>query len=243
MRQVLDARMKEVSKTGLGSLHRRADIISPEQESILWGKDLLGSNTPTKMLDTLVFSFGLNFALSAGQEHRNLHRGPMSQLQIKTDQDGTQYLLYTEDVSKTNSGGLNSRKVDPKIVRVYEDEECPEKCVVKLYKKYVSLYPKSGKTDALYLRPKKFPTESVWFDDIPVGIHPLQGTVARLCKAAGITGYFTNHSLRATAATRLYSAGIDEQLISEKTGHRSLALRGFKRTSDEQLKTVDSILK
>lgn len=81
--------MKEVSKTGLGSLHRRADIISPEQESILWGKDLLGSNTPTKMLDTLVFSFGLNFALSAGQEHRNLHRGPMSQLQIKTDQDGT----------------------------------------------------------------------------------------------------------------------------------------------------------
>lgn len=59
MRQVLDARMKEVSKTGLGSLHRRADIISPEQESILWGKDLLGSNTPTKMLDTLVFSFGL----------------------------------------------------------------------------------------------------------------------------------------------------------------------------------------
>lgn len=127
MRQVLDARMKEVSKTGLGRLHRRADIISPEQESILWDKDLLGSNTPT-----LVFSFGLNFALRAGQEHRNLRRGPMSQLQIKTDQDGTQYLLYTEDVSKTNSGGLNSRKVDPNIVRVYEDEECPEKCVVKL---------------------------------------------------------------------------------------------------------------
>lgn len=119
----------------------------------------------------------------------------MSQLQIKTDQDGTQYLLYTEDVSKTNSGGLNSRKVDPNIVRVYEDEECPEKCVVKLYKKYVSLCPKTGKTDAFYLRLKKFPTESVWFDDIPVGIHPLQGTVARLCKAAGITGYFTNRSV------------------------------------------------
>lgn len=101
-------------------------------------------------------------------------------------------------------------------MRVYEDEECPEKCVVKLYEKYVSLCPESGKTDAFYLRPKKFPTESVWFDDIPVGIHPPQGTFARLCKATGITGYFTNHSLRATAATRLYSAGIDEQLISEK---------------------------
>lgn len=103
--------------------------------------------------------------------------------------------------------------------------------------------PKSGKTDAFYLRPKKFPTESGWFDDIPVSIHPLQGTVARLCKAAGFTGYFTNHSLRATAAKRLYSTGTDEQLISAKTGHRSLALSGYNRTTDEQLKTVDSILK
>ena len=72
MRQVLDARMKEVSKTGLGSSHKRADIISPEQESILWVKGFLDSNTPAQLLDTIVFSFGLNFALRAGQEHRNL---------------------------------------------------------------------------------------------------------------------------------------------------------------------------
>ena len=194
---------------------------------------MLGSNTPAQLLDTIVFSFGLNFALRAGQEHCNLRRGQLSQLQIKTDQDGARYLLYTEDVSKTNTGGLNSRKVDPKIVRVYEDDECPEKCVVKLYEKYISLCPKSGETDAFYLRPNKYPTESVWFDNIPVGVHRLQDTVARLCKVAGFTGYFTNHSLRATAATRLYSAGVDEQLISEKTGQRSLALRSYKRTSDD----------
>lgn len=48
MRQVLDARMKEVSKTGLGSLHRRADIISPEQESILWDKGFWALIYPQK---------------------------------------------------------------------------------------------------------------------------------------------------------------------------------------------------
>ena len=63
--------------------------------------------------------------------------------------------------------GLNSRMLDPKIVRVYEDDECPEKCVVKLYEKYISLCPKSGETDAFYLRPNKYPTEFVSFD-IPV---------------------------------------------------------------------------
>ena len=34
----------------------------------------------------------------------------------------------------------------------------------------------------------------------------------------GLSGYRTNHSLRATAATRMYDKGVDEQLICEKTG-------------------------
>ena len=48
--------------------------------------------------------------------------------------------------------------------------------------------------------------------------------------------------MRATAATRLYAAGVDEQLIAEKTGHRSDAVRSYKRTSDEQLQLVDDIV-
>ena len=56
------------------------------------------------------------------------------------------------------------------------------------------------------------------------------------------TGYFTNHSLRATAATRLYDAGVDEQLITEKTGHRSSAVRSYKRTQDAQLVKISEII-
>ena len=53
----------------------------------------------------------------------------------------------------------------------------------------------------------------------------------------------TNHSLRATAATRLYEAGIDEQLVMERTGHRSLeGVRSYKRTSSEQKEVVSDIL-
>ena len=70
----------------------------------------------------------------------------------------------------------------------------------------------------------------------------LQSTISKLCRQAGFDGFFTNHSLRATAATRLYNAGVDEQLIAEKTGHRSDAIRTYKRTSDEQNKMVDNIV-
>lgn len=59
---------------------------------------------------------------------------------------------------------------------------------------------------------------------------------------AGFEGFFSNHSLRATAATRLYMAGVDEQLIAEKSGHRSVSVRNYKRTSEDQEKRVSDIV-
>ena len=47
-----------------------------------------------------------------------------------------------------------------------------------------------------------------------------------------ISGYKTNHSLQVTTATWLYQASIDEQLMMERTGHRSLdGVRFYKRTN------------
>ena len=52
-----------------------------------------------------------------------------------------------------------------------------------------------------------------------------------------------NHSLRATSTSRLYQSGVDEQLVMERTGHRSLTgVRSYKRTSDEQREALSDIL-
>ena len=64
-----------------------------------------------------------------------------------------------------------------------------------------------------------------------------------MCKKAGIQGFKTNHSLRATTAARLYSSGVDEQLVMERTGHRSIEeIRSYKRTSLEQQENISDIL-
>ena len=53
----------------------------------------------------------------------------------------------------------------------------------------------------------------------------------------------TNHSLRATGATNLYTANVPEKLIQQRTGHRSVkALRIYKRTTGEQELAVSKIL-
>ena len=41
---------------------------------------------------------------------------------------------------------------------------------------------------------------------------------------------------------RLYQEDIDEQLIMERTGHRSNAVRLYKRTSNGQMRDVSNIL-
>ena len=58
---------------------------------------------------------------------------------------------------------------------------------------------------------------------------------------AGIGGTFTNHSLRATAATDLFQAGVPEKVIQEFTGHRSIkALRQYKRVDVTQKKAASN---
>jgi hypothetical protein len=56
------------------------------------------------------------------------------------------------------------------------------------------------------------------------------------------SGFYSNHSLRATCATRLFQCGVDEQLIAAKTGHRSLAIRSYKRPCLRQEKEVSTII-
>lgn len=107
--------------------------------------------------------------------------------------------------------------------------------------------PKDRSPDCYYLRPRQAACDNpelhdVWYCNVPVGKNSLAKIVANLCEKAGFSGFYTNHSLRATAATRLYDAGVDEQLICEKTGHKSNAVRSYKRTSAEQKQRVSAIV-
>ena len=47
----------------------------------------------------------------------------------------------------------------------------------------------------------------------------LSQTISTMMEKAGIVGNFSNNSLRATTASRLYANNIDKQLITEQTGH------------------------
>ena len=222
--------MKRLRSTGK-YVRNQAEVVTIEQEDMLWAKGLLGDGSPQVLLDTLVFYIGIYFAIRGG-EHRQLRYRP-SQLQLVEHEDSTPYLVYTEHVSKTNQEGLLHRKKQPKKVVHHANYQYPERCLVRLFKLYNSKCPEERPDDAFYLRPLSKPKGDIWYQKAAVGYNVLAGTVARLFKSAGIQGHYSNHSLRATSATRLFHAGLDEQLIIARTGHASSAgVRCYKRMTE-----------
>ena len=61
---------------GVGSRKRQAEVITEEEENLMWEKGLLGDTTPRSLLDSMVFYCGLCFALHSGKEHRQLRNNP-----------------------------------------------------------------------------------------------------------------------------------------------------------------------
>ncbi|XP_046579473.1 uncharacterized protein LOC124287048 isoform X2 [Haliotis rubra] len=139
-RKALDAAMRERSAAGFGtSVCKHTEIISEEEGQRLWEKGILGEENPQQLLDTVLYLTGLHFALRGGKERRSLRLHSNPQITgLHQDTGGRHYLCYTEDVSKTNPGGMTQRKLKPKVVRAYENDDST-RCYVRLYQKYKSL--------------------------------------------------------------------------------------------------------
>ncbi len=160
-RDILDLACKESSQT-LPLRRRQADIITETEEESMWQKNVLGSDTPVKLIYTLLYLNGLHFALRSGQEHRIL---TTDQLIIIRPSDTCKYYIieYTETVSKTNSGGLKSRRLEPKKVKHTDINsiDCPERSHALLLQKYLSLRPPNS-GNSFYLTPMQ-PNQQQWF--------------------------------------------------------------------------------
>ena len=240
-RGALDSVLKELHQDGIGNEKKQAEIISCDLEAKLWSDGILGDDNPQKLLDTLVYIFGLNLALRSGKEHRNLKP---DMIQLYESDSGMSYLLYSEHGSKNHSGGLKERKVANKSVKVFANIEEPQKCPVRLYSKYMSLRPYSARKDVFYLQPLQNPVADCWYQSKPVGHNTLTQTVKRLCAKVGVEGHYTNHSLRRTCATRLYQQGADDDQIMSVTGHRTLnGLKVYKRISLKQEERLSEMIR
>ena len=55
--------MKRLKAGGLRVHTKQAELITPDEEELLWSKNLLGAHSPRTLLDTLLYLCGMYFAL------------------------------------------------------------------------------------------------------------------------------------------------------------------------------------
>ena len=59
---------------------------------------------------------------------------------------------------------------------------------------------------------------------------------------AGLNKKVVNHSGRVYCCSTLYNSGFEEQDVMQRSGHRSTAVRTYKRPSEEKLKEISNAL-
>ena len=82
-----------------------------------------------------------------------------------------------------------------------------------------------------------------WFVNQAMGKNTIGAIVKNMCQEAGIQGRNVNHSARKTAITTLVHAGIDNTLVQQHSGHKSLSsINNYSTASLKQQKKMSSVL-
>jgi len=202
------------------------------------------------LLDAVYLVVVKNFGIRGGGDCRRLLWS-----QIRFGYDEVLDRCYADchpGIDKTHRGALSQvkRSVEPK--RMYAELKGRDVVdiadSVALLKFYRSRCPP---TDTFFLRPLAKVRGLIWFLNTPRGPNALAGTVKRLVKKVvgggqllfGGGKLYSSQSLRATTATRLFSAGASVSQVKSVTGHASdRAALTYNRVPDDQKLLLSSIV-
>ena len=196
------------------------------------------TNNPEHHLQAAFYRAGLHFSLHGWQEHQYLKVEQLTQVPVEGYSAET-YYRYVENGSKNYQGRFSEAGPQNKIVCANASVDSP-RCPVCVFDLYLSKLPCNSV--AFYLQPLARVLTLLrkpWYKVTPVGVNPLKGMVPKISSLAGLKVRFTNHSLRATAASCLFGGGVPEKIVVESTGHNSLkSLRQYERTTCRQLQAA-----
>ena len=171
-------------------------------------------NEPKKLLKTVYFLFGKHFALKNCREHHDLRHEMGSQIKF-VGMGQEKKVMYQEDLSKNNNGGLKHANYKAKTGTIFSTGGSQLSKSI-----WTKIHPKSK---LFYCRPRENESEKDWFHNQAIGVNTLASIIPNIAKEAGwdTVKLWSGHSLRASAITALYDHGFDDKSVKKFSGHRS----------------------
>ena len=138
-RKVLEGKARKLREQGMGRRPNKAKSLTKEEEEILWESGQLGNQTPRSLINTMWWLLTMHFGLRGRQEHHDMM---VEDFSIEKDDDGVEFITFSEGPTKTRQGGL---RVKPRLATPKMFATGEKRCPVALFKQYLEKRPEEMK--------------------------------------------------------------------------------------------------
>ena len=203
----------------------------------------IGSKTPEALISFMWWLLTQFFGLRGRQEH---HAMKMEDFQLCKNDEGMEFVQFTEGPTKTRQDGLQNKKRDfqPRMFSVGG-----ERCPVALFKQFVERRPLNMRwSGSFYLSIKRNRrlNDNIWFKTQPMGENTISNMMKTTVAATNLEEShkkFTNHSPRKTTVSKLKKANVKRSDIVKVTGHRSVqSLDDYDEADEEEQRRLSSAI-
>ena len=175
---VLDNITCKLHKEGVGTSKIQACTKTAAEEQQLWESGVIGTSTPSALLNSVFFYCGIHLCLRGGSEHRSLKVSQFTIKQVGNPSASDEFikcLIYTEHGSKNRSGSVHQVHLQNKVIH-FANSSLGERCFVHMIKPL-----KAIEKDHFYCRSTvHFDDDKPWYYDSPAG-HTLLGRKLMRC--------------------------------------------------------------
>lgn len=240
-RKILEGRARGLRQIGMGKRPNASEALTQEEEDMLWTTGRLGDSSPEILQGTIWFILTHHFGLRGRQEHTFMR---MDEFKRKVFQ-GTTYIEFQEDPTKTRGGGLKQRK---RVTQCKMFAIGGHRCPVRIFDFYCDKRPKELKeSDRFYLAPRtNFKCGSApWFTNKPLGHNKIAVFMKNIVAGTSISPSkkLTNHSGRKNTVRKLKQAKIPESSIIKVTGHTNeRGLRNYDPGDEDEFREMSNAM-
>lgn len=242
----LAMKQRHLKSSGKGNNPHKSEPLNDNDIEQLWKTHQLGVATPDSILQTLWLYTTVHFGLRSCKEHRDMCWGDVV---LKRDDNGREYLQFSERQTKTRSGE-NPRDVRVVKPKLWANETNTDRCPIVVYKKYAEKRPTgySAPEHPFYIASTTIHHPSpcdVWFKRNPVGVNKLATTMKRMSLNAGLNPHkkLSNHSARKYLVQKLNDNNVPANHIMQISGHKNIhSINNYSHINENQHRQISSVL-
>ncbi|KAK3754516.1 hypothetical protein QZH41_006878 [Actinostola sp. cb2023] len=221
-KEVREGKAKQLRLAGRGKRPNKARGLTTEEEEILWISRKFGTTDPESLISSVWWLLTQYFGLRGRQEHHDMK---VQDFELLEDDNGVQFIQYTEGPTKTRQSGLKAKVRDfqPRMFAIGG-----ERCPVGIFLEYMNRRPVSLRnTGPFYLaiNHNRRKDDDVWFKAQPMDVNKINTMMKSIVAGTSLeesSKKFTNHSARKTLVKKLKKDKVERSSIAKVTGHRNI---------------------